>query len=56
MASTCKRSLLVEVGNLRCLNKYLYRERKYNDILERNALNIYIYICVVENEDYESLL
>jgi hypothetical protein len=42
MTSTCKKSHLVEVMTLRCLNKYLFRDRKYNNILERNDLKIYM--------------
>jgi len=42
VANTCKRSFLVEVGTLRCLNKYLFRERKYKNILEKDALKIYM--------------
>jgi hypothetical protein len=41
-AGACKRSLVVDVGTLRCLSKYIYRERKYNDILERWSLKIYM--------------
>jgi len=33
----------MEVGTLRCLNKYLFREKKYNNILDYE----------VENEDCE---
>ena len=42
VASTCKRILLVEVGTLRYLNKYLFRDKKYKTIVERNALKIYM--------------
>jgi len=42
----------MEIKTLQCLNKYLFKDRKYNNILERDALNIYIY---VENEDCEPL-
>jgi hypothetical protein len=39
---TCKKFLLVEVRTLRCLNKYLFGEKKYKNILERDALKIYM--------------
>jgi hypothetical protein len=42
MANTCKRFSLMKVETFRCLNKYLFRERKYNNILERDALKIYM--------------
>jgi hypothetical protein len=42
VASSCKRFLLVEVGTLRYLNKYLFRDKKYKTIVERNALKIYM--------------
>jgi hypothetical protein len=32
----------MEVGIFRCLNKYLFKEKKYNNILERDALKIYM--------------
>jgi hypothetical protein len=38
MASTCKRFFLVEVATLQCLNKYLFRERIYKNIIEREML------------------
>jgi len=38
----CKKSLLVEVRTLRCLKKYLFGEKKYKNILERDALKVYI--------------
>jgi hypothetical protein len=44
VANICKISFLVEVETLRCLNKYFFKERKYNNILERDALKI-INIC-----------
>jgi hypothetical protein len=39
------------MGTLRCLNKYLFRERKYNNIIERCSENIH----VVEIKDCEPL-
>jgi len=42
MVSTYKRSSLVEVGTLRYLNKYSFRKRKYKNIVERDALKIYM--------------
>jgi hypothetical protein len=42
VAGTCKRSLSVEVETLRYLNKYFFREKKYKNILERDALKIYM--------------
>jgi len=49
MVSTCKISFLVEMGTLRYLNKYLFRERKYKNILERDALKIYMHysLCLM---------
>ena len=35
-----------------CLNKHIFIERKYNNIIERCSKNIY----AVENKNYESLL
>jgi len=32
----------VVMGTLRFLNKYFFRERKYKNILERDALKIYM--------------
>jgi hypothetical protein len=42
VASTCKKSHLVELRTLRCLNKYIFRERKYKNILEKDTLKIYM--------------
>jgi hypothetical protein len=42
VTSTCKKFYLVKVRILRCLNKYLFKERKYNNILEKDALKIYM--------------
>jgi hypothetical protein len=42
VANTCKKFFLVEMETLRYLNKYLFREKKYNNILERDALKIYV--------------
>jgi hypothetical protein len=50
MTSICKRSFLMEVVTLLCLNKYFLKERKYNNILKCSE-NIY----AIENEDYEHL-
>jgi len=42
----------MEARTLQCSNKYLFREKKYNNILEkRYSENIY----AVENEDCEHL-
>jgi hypothetical protein len=50
--NTCKRSIWIEMRTLRYLNKYLFREREYNNISkEICSENIY----AVENEDYEFL-
>jgi len=45
MASTCKRSFLEEVWTLLCLNKYLFRERIYKNILEIDALCVCVCVC-----------
>jgi hypothetical protein len=45
VAITCKKFLLVEVETFRYLNKYLFRERKYKNVLERDT-SIYIYIYI----------
>ena len=42
MTNTCKKSILVEVKTLLYLNKYIFKERKYNNILDINALKIYM--------------
>jgi hypothetical protein len=42
MTTTCKMSPLVKVKALLYLNKYIFIERKYNNILERDALKIYM--------------
>ena len=31
----CKRSSFIDLRTLKCLSKYLFKERNYNDILER---------------------
>jgi hypothetical protein len=41
----------MEVGTLQYLNKYIFRERKYKNIIKKCSENIYI----VENEDCEPL-
>jgi hypothetical protein len=43
VANTCKKFFLVEVRTLRYLNKYLFREKKCNNILERDAWKIYVH-------------
>jgi hypothetical protein len=40
MSDTYKKFLLVNVGTLRYLNKYIFK-RKYNDILEKDSANKY---------------
>jgi len=51
VTNTCKRSFFVEVDTLWYLNKYLFKERKYNKILERCSKKIY----TIENEDCKLL-
>jgi len=51
VANTCKRSFLVDVGNLKSVSMYFLRERKYNNIIERYSENIY----AIKNKDYEPL-
>jgi hypothetical protein len=52
VADICKKSHLMEVGTLQYLNKYIFRERKYKNIIKKCSENIYI----VENEDCELLI
>ena len=52
MVGIYKKSHLMEVETLQYLNKYLFRERKYNNIIKKCSENIY----VVENEDCEPLI
>ena len=40
MVDTYKSSSLVDLKTLRCLSKYLFRERERNDILERDTQKI----------------
>ena len=54
MTGVYKKSFSVKIGTLQYLNKYLFKKRKYN-IVERDALKIYIYIYAVENEDCKLL-
>jgi hypothetical protein len=35
VAGTYKKSYLIDLRTLKCLSKYLFRERKLNNILER---------------------
>ena len=42
VVSTCKRFSLMELWTIRYLNKYLFRERKYNNTLKRDVLEIYM--------------
>ena len=43
VTGTCKRLSFVDIRTLGCLSKYIFfRERKCNDILERQALKIYM--------------
>ena len=42
MISTCKKFYLVVVRTFQCLNKCLFRERKYKNILEGDTLKIYM--------------
>jgi hypothetical protein len=43
VSSNCKRFHLMEVETLQYLNKHLFRERKYNNILEKDTLKIYMH-------------
>ena len=43
MTITYKIYFLVKVMTPRYLKKYLFRKNKYNNILERDARNIYIH-------------
>jgi hypothetical protein len=45
------------MGTLRCLTEYFFREKKYNNILERNALKIYMqYRMKIVKLYFESLM
>jgi hypothetical protein len=35
IASTYKKFSFIDLGTLKCLSKYFFKKKKYNDILER---------------------
>jgi len=52
MASTCKKSHLLEVKTFRYLNNYLFK-KIYNDILEKKcSKNIYAVEKNINSEDF----
>jgi hypothetical protein len=46
MANNCKMFFLVEIRILWSLNKYIFSEKKYKNILEKYILKIYM--CTVK--------
>ena len=55
MTSNCKKSYFMDVGTFKCLSNYLFRKRKYNNILDRDSLNI-THTHKVKNENCEVYL